>query len=158
MSAMTRLRKTQFIPFLDVSGTGGASPAWKRIDLSTIFELDAGVQTETMDYISYETPVTEIIGYAPRLPQEIALYQGNAVYDFVSELFYRLPVGAEAKVPALICFGGSERRAWRVDDCVLELGALNAVEGRIRFTLRLGGDIVRGTYALSNGAPAFQAE
>ena len=69
---MEKLRKHQFIPFLDVSGTKGDrwSPEWKRIDLSTIFELDPKPQTETMDYISYEMPVEEVDRYQPQLPQE----------------------------------------------------------------------------------------
>ena len=70
---MEKLKKHQFIPFLDVSGTMGGTwvPEWKRIDLSTIFDLDPKPQTETMDYISCEVPVEEVERYQPQLPQEV---------------------------------------------------------------------------------------
>lgn len=155
--AMTKLRKHEFIPFIDTSKTIGKSwePTWKRIDLSTIFALAANPQTTTADYISYETPVEEIDTYQPELPQEIALYEGNPVYDFVFGLFYDLPVGSDVHVPVLMCFGGKDKKAWQLKQATLVLGELNTVDGKLSFTLRLGGDIDRGTYAIEAGVPTF---
>lgn len=149
----TKLRKHQFIPFLNTSST--STPTWTRIDKSTIFALNPNPQTETMDYISYELPVTEIDHYEPELPQEIALYEGNAMYDFVFEKFFGLPVGSDAKVGALLCFAGTEKKAWKIDDTTLTLGELNTVDGKLSFTLNFGGDIDRGTYTISDGVPTF---
>ena len=156
---MEKLKKHQFIPFLDVSGTKGDAwaPVWKRIDLSTIFELDPKPQTETMDYISWEVPVEEVERYMPELPQEVALYEGDPIYDFVFGLLYDLPVGDGVKVPLLMCFGGSAKKAWQVRQCTLVLGSLNTVSGKLSFTLHMGGDIERGTYAVQDGVPAFTA-
>ena len=47
--AETRLKKTEFIPFLDVSG-GTGTVTWKRIDRSTIFALNPNPKTEERDY------------------------------------------------------------------------------------------------------------
>ncbi len=152
--SLTKLKKTDFIPFLDTSDTP-ETPAWKRIDLSTIFSLNPNPQTQTLDYISYETPVEEIEKYQPELPQEIALYEGNPVYDFVFGKFYDLPVGTDTKVPLLVCFGGSEKKAWRIPQATLVLGELNTVDGKLSFTLRLSGDIERGTYTITAGSPTF---
>lgn len=156
---MEKLKKHQFIPFLDVSGTVGGTwkPVWKRIDLSTIFDLDPKPQTETMDYISQELPVEEVARYQPQLPQEVALYEGDAIYDFVFNLLYELPVGSGVQVPMLMCFGGSGKKAWQVKKCTLVLGSLNTVSGKLSFTLHLGGDIERGTYSVADGAPVFAA-
>lgn len=152
----TKLTKNQFIPFLDVNkGSGTAS--WKRIDKSTVFSLNPNPQSETVDYICYEAPVEEIDHYEPELPQEIALYEGNPMYDFMFGLFYALPVGSAAKVPALICFAGTNKKAWMVPDCVVQLGELNTVDGKLSFTLKLGGNIQKGTYTLTDGVPAFTA-
>lgn len=162
--AETKLRKFQYIPFLDVSGTFGSSswnPSWKRIDRSTIFELSANPQTEEMDYISYELPVTEIDHYTPELPQEIALYAGNPVYEYAFELFYDLPVGSACFIPVMLCFapngeeGKKEQRAWQIQQTTFTLGALNTVEGKITFTLNFGGDIERGKYEIAAGIPTF---
>jgi hypothetical protein len=156
--SLVKLNKTQFIPFLDASKTinaGSWVPVWKRIDLSTIFSLNPNPQVTTMDYISYETPVDVIEKYQPELPQEIAIYQGNPVYDFVFAMFHDLPVGSEATVPVLVCFGGTGKLAWQVQNATLVLGELNPVDGKLSFTLKLGGDIEKGTYAITDGVPTF---
>ena len=50
MSAMTKLTKDQFIPFLDTAKDADySSSVWKRIDYSTIFELAVGEQEEDVD-------------------------------------------------------------------------------------------------------------
>ena len=154
--AETKLKKTEFSPFLDVSG-GSGTATWKRIDRSTIFALNPNPQTEERDYISYEAPVTEIVSYKPELPQEIAIYEGNPIYDFIFGLFYNLPVGDSVMVKSLMCFGGQDKKAWQVDKTTITLGELNTVDGKISFTLGFGGDITRGTYAITDGAPTFTA-
>ena len=153
----TMLRKHMCIPFLDTS-KGSNTATWARIDKSTIFALNPNPQTETEDYICYETPVTEIDHYEPELPQEIVMNAGNPMYEFIFSQFYDLPVGEDAKVPCLICFppnSSNEKKAWLVKDCTLQLGEMNTVDRKISFTLNLGGDITRGTYTVANGVPTF---
>lgn len=149
----TMLRKHMCIPFLDTGKSGTES--WTRIDKSTIFSLNPNPQTEKEDYICHETPVTVVDHYEPELPQEIVMNEGNPMYDFIFDLFYSLPVGSECVVPALICFPGSGKKAWRVKENVLVLGEMNTVDKKISFTLNLGGDIEKGTYTITQGAPTF---
>jgi len=154
---LTALNKTNFIPFLDTSKTINTTwvPTWKRIDLSTIFSLNPNPQTVSQDYITYETPVETVDKYQPELPQEIALYEGNDIYDFVFALFYDLPTGSAATVPVLMCFGGTGKKAWRIEQATLVLGELNTVDKKLTFTLKLGGDIDKGTYVITAGVPVF---
>ena len=148
------LRKHMCIPFLDTDrGVGDAR--WARIDKSTIFSLNPNPQTETNDYICYESPVTDVDHYEPELPQEIVMEEGNPMYDFIFDMFYNLPVGEDVKVPCLICFPGTDHKAWLIDECTLVLGEMNTVDRKISFTLNFGGDITRGTYTISDGVPSF---
>lgn len=160
MSSETSLRKHQCIPFLDTNKGASESYTWKRIDKSTIFSLNPNPQTNTLDYICFEAPVTEVDHYEPELPQEIVMNAGNEMYEFIYDQFYGLPVGEEAKVPCLICYppnAAGEQKAWLVKDTVLQLGEMNTVERKISFTLHLGGDITRGTYTVAAGVPTFEA-
>ena len=153
--AMTKLTRDKFIPFLDTAkDLTFATSTWKRIDYSTIFELTMGEQEEDMDYICYANAVTEINSNKPELPQEIACYEGNPIYDFMFQQFYDMPVGADVKVPFLMCFGGTGKKAWR---CIATITSkvLNTVDGKITFSIKLGGDIEKGTYTISDGAPTF---
>ena len=153
--AMTKLTRDKFIPFLDTAkDLTFVTSTWKRIDYSTIFELTMGEQEEDMDYICYANAVTEINSNKPELPQEIACYEGNPIYDFMFQQFYDMPVGADVKVPFLMCFGGTGKKAWR---CIATITSkvLNTVDGKITFSIKLGGDIEKGTYTISGGAPTF---
>lgn len=155
MAAMTKLTRNQFIPFLDVTkDTTFASSSWKQIDYSTIFELTMNEQEEDMDYICFANAVTEINANQPELPQEIACYEGNPIYDFMFKEFFNMPVGSDVKVPFLMCFGGTEKKAWR---CVATLTSkvLNTVDGKITFSIKMGGNIEKGTYSITSGAPTF---
>ena len=155
--AMTKLTRDKFIPFLDTAkDLTFATSTWKRIDYSTIFELTMGEQEEDMDYICYENAITEVKSNKPELPQEIAIYEGNPIYDFMFEQFYNMPVGSDVKVPFLMCFGGTGKKAWR---CVATITskALNTVDGKITFSIKMGGDIEKGTYTISEGTPTFTA-
>ena len=149
-----RLRKTDFIPFLDVSESD--APEWARIDKATVFQMSANPQSSSLDFISTEAPVEEVSGYAPELPSEIALYQGNKVYDRLFRMFYDLPIGSQVGLPFLMCFGGDSRLAWKTHVTVL-LGNLDTVAGKLTFTLKIGGAIERGTYIVTDGRPIFTA-
>jgi len=155
--ALVKLTKNQFIPFLDTAkDLTFAASTWKAIDLSTIFELTMGEIEEEYDYICYENPVTEITGNKPELPQEIALYEGNAIYDFIVGEFYDMPVGSECSVPFLICFGGTGKKAWR-GICTISSKVMNTVDGKISFSMKIGGTIAKGTYVITAGVPVFTA-
>lgn len=162
--AETKITKNKVIPFIDTSETIGStwSPTWKRIDKSTIFDLAFNPQSESVDYIAYESAIEEISSYQPELPQEIALYRGNEIYDFVEGLCIGLPVGDGVTVPFLLAWppaaSGGTIQAWQVKQCRLLLSNYNSVDGKITFTLKLGGDIDKGTVAIADGVPTFTAE
>ena len=155
MAALEKLTRDKFIPFLDTSkDLTLASCVWKRVDYSTIFELTMGENEEDMEYICYPSAVTEITGNKPELPQEIALYEGNAVYDFMAKEFYDMPVGSACQVPCLILFGGTEKRAWR-NIATLTSKVINSVDGKLTFSIKFGGNIEKGTYTITDGVPTF---
>lgn len=155
MAGLTKLTRDKFIPFLDTAEDSTfQSNTWKRIDLSTIFEFAMNPQSESMEYICYPNAVEEVNSNQPELPEEIALYEGNPMYDYIIKKFYDLPTGDDVKVPFLMCFGGSDKRAWR-GIATLLLDTLNTVDGKLSFSIKLGGDIDKGTYTINDGSPAF---
>lgn len=160
--AEVKITKNKVIPFLDISDSanqGGTwSPIWKRIDKSTIFDLSFNPQSTTEDYIAYETAIEEISGYQPELPQEIALYRGNEVYDYVERLCYNLEVGDALRIPFLLAWppeSDGSIKGWQVKECRLLLSNYNSVDGKVSFTLKIGGDIERGKVEITEGSPKF---
>lgn len=107
MAAMTKLTRNQFIPFLDTAkDTTFTASEWKQIELFYNFWINNEWTRRRYGYICYENAVTEINANKPELPQEIACYEGNPIYDFMFKEFFNIPVGSDVKVPFLMCFGG----------------------------------------------------
>ena len=147
---MAKLTRNLFVPFLDTT-RGGANPTWVPIDLSTVFELSFNPQEETYGYICYANDVTETNSYAPEMEQEIVLDNANPMYKFMKEFCLSLPTGSAAKVPCLVALP-DDTTALSTDgmlwgDAVVSPGALNTVDGKLTFTLKLNGDPQRGTVA-----------
>lgn len=159
MKRLTRLEKHQTPIFIDSSKSansdGAWAPTWKRVELSTTFALNLNPQTETLDFISYEAPVEEITKNQPELPLECASYEGDPAFDFLYELFKSRPVGAQAYVPTLICFAGTDKSAWQIQKTTIVFSDFNTVDRKLNFTLKFGGTIEDGTYEVSDGVPKF---
>lgn len=165
-----KITKDKVAIYLDISKsiiTESWVPAWRRIAKSKIFDMALNPQSSSEDYIAYETPIEEISGYQPEIPQEIAMYRGDPVYDYVEELVYNLQVGDALRVPVLLMFPPEldaegkltgKIKAWQVKEARLLLSNFNSVEGKITFTLKLGGTYDRGEATVSNGEPVFTAD
>lgn len=150
---LTRLRETDFIPFIDTKTTGDTA-SYKRLAKSTVFSLAFNPESESIKYISEEVPVEEVKYYVPEFDQEQYLYEGDPIYDFIAAKYEAgLPVGSACIVPLLLCFGGTTKRAW-LSDATLLLNELNTVDGKISFNLKLG-PISYGTYSIAEGVPTF---
>ena len=155
MAVLETLTKDQYIPFLDVKqDLTFEGSDWAAIDLSTVFELNMNEQTEEYDFICYKSAVTEVESNKPEMAQEIRTVQGNKVHDFIAKHFKGRPVGEQCKVPFLLCFGGSDKVAWR-GTCTITNKVLNTVDKKYTFTMAMGGDIQDGTYNISLGKPTF---
>lgn len=165
-----KITKDKVAIYLDISKTITTPswvPAWKRIEKSTIFDLAFNPQSTTEDYIAYETAIEEISGYQPEIPQEIALYRGDSIYDYIEDLVFDLQVGDALRVPVLLLFPpkldsegklAGDIRAWQIKEARLLLSNFNSVEGKVTFTLKLGGTYDRGTATVADGEPVFSAK
>ena len=152
-----KLTRNLFIPCIDTS-KGAETPVYKPIDLSTIFELAWNPTEETYGYICDANDTTETTGYAPELPQEIALESTNDIYKFVDELFWEFPIGSDATVPVLIIrpdANGAPTVGMLWKNASISPTALNTVDGKYTYSLKLNGDPTPGTVAISGGNITF---
>lgn len=139
-----KITKNMCIPCIDIGNAD--EPVWERISRSTTFEIQMNAETESQDYISQELPTEEIKNFAPSMDQEVATYKGDPIYEFMIDLFYHRKIH-HGKV--LICFPENEKGeklAWMVTDTVFVLQSMNWAEGKLTWSMNLGGDVVEGTY------------
>lgn len=152
---LKKLDPREAMLFLDISDTRGVAPEWKQVKLTERLGVYLGSVTMERQYVTRDLPSTMLVDYRPCLPQEIALYEGDPVYDFMVKLSYHLFLGEGAVVPALILFGGPHKLAWRADGCVIIPGLLDFARGRITFTIALTSTLRRGTYEVEGEQVTF---
>lgn len=154
MSAIEKLKKSEFLLFIDVNeDTSFQNNQYKRIDKSTVLDIAMNPQSESKEYIDSETPTEEVTSNQPELGQEMALFEGNPVFDFLYKKFKKCPVGEQIKVPFLLCFGGKDRDAWQTIASII-FSNLTPTEDKLSFNLKLG-PITHGKYEIVDGAPTF---
>jgi hypothetical protein len=158
MPELTRLKKHNTIPFLDIGAAGAEE--WARIGKSTIFDLVLNAQTEENNFIEDEMATTDVMRYAPSLAQELQCNKGDAAFDYLYDMFYNLPTGEDVKKNLLIVFAGNtgtedapKFKAWKTVSTLI-LDHFDSVAEKIYFSFTIT-SIVRGTATVSNGAPTF---
>lgn len=157
-----KLTRNLFIPLIDknkLTGTTSESYAWVRVDKSTVFELSFNPQEETFGYIDAANDSTEVTSYQPELPQEIILDNENALYAAMFDFCMSLPVGSDAVVPCLLVMPdtstGEATKGYLWKEATISPQSLNSVDGKLSFTMKLNGELTRGTVAASNGSFTF---
>lgn len=147
-----KLTRNLYVPLVDTLKGASASEGtykWVPVDLSTQFELAYNPNTETKSYICYKNDTTELTGYAPELPQEIALESTNPLYKFMDEYLNSFPVGSDAQIPFLFVRPDLTTGAATVglmwEHATVAGDTLNTVDGVLSFTISLNGDPVKGT-------------
>lgn len=161
MAGLTRLKKHNTIPFIDV-GTGGTA-SWARIGKSTVFDLVLNAQTEENNFIEDEMATTDVVRYAPSLAQELQCNKGDAAFDFLYDMFFNLPTGEDVKKKLLIVFAGNtgtedapKFKAWNTVSTLI-LDHFDSVAEKIYFSFTIN-SIERGEATVADGVPTFTAE
>jgi len=156
LDAGTMIKKYHVALFLN----GGTESAleWKQIKKSTDNTITMNAETQTFDYITDESPTTEINRYAPSLSQPITMYKGEPDYEFVFDKFFNQAVGAAAHSDILIVFYGADDssayKAWKAS-CILQIDNMNPVESTITATITFNGTTDKGTVVVTDGVPEF---
>lgn len=139
------------------------TPNWTRIKKSTELTLSMNPETEDVDYISDESPSTELSEYKPQIEQPLKMIKDEPDFEYFWDLFYSMAVGNDARTQYLIVFmfdkvgEGSDAayRAWS-GDCIVSFNELNAVDSELSFDLMFGGTVQKGTATVTGTAPDYK--
>lgn len=155
------VQKHKVAPFLN-KGTA-LSPEWIRIKKSTAFSINLNPETQEYDYISDESPTTEIKRYKPSLNQALTMYKGEEDYDLVFDRFFKLATGKDAETDFLLVFFQESKtvgdetyyKAWKCSS-VMAISDLNSVDSTITFDLYLNGTMGKGYVTIVDGEPVYE--
>lgn len=156
------IKKHQIGLFLNTAAASASAPEWKRIKKSTELTISMNPETEDVDYISDESPTTELKQYKPAISQPLKMIKGEPDFEAVWPKFYDLKTGEEAKMDVLVVFifdkdgsGASAKyKAWKTT-ALVTFNELNGVDSELSFDLNFGGTVERGTCTLTGTAPDY---
>ena len=156
---MAKMTRDLFRPYLSINQTGDA-PQWLRIDKSTQFEFSWNPSTEEKGYITDKNDATEVSGYAPELPEELALDTSSPLFTPLHDFLWQFNVGQDAQVPFLLVLpdaSGEPKVGYMWASATLTGDTLNSVDGVLSFTIAPNGDPVKGTVEYKGDVPSFTA-
>lgn len=158
MEKLKRWTKEKSMIFINTADD--ETPEWARIGKSTVYDLVLNANTVTEDFIEDEMPRDEVDYYKPEMSQELATYEGDKAFDYIWDMFYKLPVGTELNKKILFVFpkniglsNETKFQAWNTE-CAIILNDFNSVDKKIIFTLKIN-QIERGTVTVTEGKPSF---
>lgn len=155
--AITEFTK-KMCPIWRDCGTGDVED-WKRVDRSTVWEIAFNPNTEDKEYITDDTPTTQLKNYKPSMPQELeTTKESGGIYDIMSKRAIELPVGEKAYAKYIIALPDVNEAgkiyAWRVDTTEI-FDNLNMVDKKIKWGINVRGNIEVGTVVPTDGKPVF---
>lgn len=155
------IKKHQIAVFIDASKTD--APDWVRIKKSTELTLSMNPSTDDVDYISDESPTTELMSYSPKIEQPLKMIEGEKDFETIWEKFYNMATGEAAKTRYLIVFMFDKTgegldaayKAWS-GSALVSCNELNAVDSELSFELAFGGTVEKGTASVTGTAPDYK--
>ena len=159
---MAKLTRDLYVVLIDrnkILGNTEEGFDWVRLKKSRIFEFDFGAQTETFGYIDAPNDVSEITGYEPSLPQEVVLDKDDPMFAMMDKFCMSFPIGSAAHVPFLLVRPSIETGEPVVgllwEESTIVPNNLATIDGFLRFDIKPGGKMKKGTVTASEGTFVF---
>lgn len=142
--------------FMNISEVGGTKE-WKRIRLSTVFDIAFNAEKETNKYIVDERPSEFIKNYKPTMAQENRTDQGDAIFDFLFPKVWGMVTGKEANVETMVIAPMKDSNgsyyAWNDMETTLEWKNITPTDNKIIYDMLFGGGMKVGTVTMTDGVP-----
>lgn len=162
---MRPVKRTEIMAFLDITPKGN-SESFKLVGngmTSGSYSYEAGKDQET--YIVNDNATTIINNYSIAIDGEMKCFYGDAVYDYINELRYKLATGEDAETTILLVDKYDFTTVENVKNfkaqkfnCAISIssyGGDGGVTPTIGFTVDISGDPTNGTVVMNDGVPTF---
>lgn len=164
-STMRKIDRTEWVDFLNTTPKE-QTPTWAKIGVGIsdkATEYNAEVSEEK--WIIHKNATKTVDSYALTSGIEQTAYKGDAVFDYVDDIRYRLKIGTDAETQLLEVDKYSvtdesttpkyRARLWTVAISIESNGGETA---KINYSINYKGDPTFGTVTFSNGVPTFTDE
>lgn len=156
------IKRTDIMAFLNTD-PGKETEKWGLVGngmTSGSYSYEANETSET--YIVNDNATTTVDGYTLSIDGEMKCIFGDAIYDFINELRYKLAVGEDAVTDVLLVdkYNVVEETKFKAQKfkCSISIssyGGDGGVTPTIGFKINVNGDPENGTVTLAEGKPTF---
>lgn len=161
MPNTTRVKRSQFAEFLDITPNGDST--YSRIALgATSGSVSYNPTVTDEQYIDQDSGTKLLDSYAPVLSHEQTAYRGDPVFDYVDGLRKARAIGDDAKTTLLLvniydkqADGSYSAEEQEVVISINEFGGDAGNPVSISYDINFCGDGVSGTATITNGAVTF---
>lgn len=163
MAEKTLIRKHLIRPYLNKNTTGEAD--WIQIKKATEYTRSMNPTTEERDYISDESPTTEVTQYKPSEALSVTSYKGEEDFELFYALYKERAIGAAAQRDFLLVHVFDETEVegtsyFYAEKCsaTITVNELNATASTISVDVAENGTPVKGYVSYTEGKPVFVEE
>lgn len=158
---MSLVKRPEIIAFLNT--TPSSTTTWGLIGNTMTdgtYTYDASTTSET--YIVDDVATNIVDSYAVSIDGEMKCNKGDAVYDYINGLRYKLATGSDAETEILlidkydiVSTGTFKAQKFKCSVAISSYGGAGGETPSIGFTVSMNGNPIQGTATISSGVPTF---
>lgn len=158
----TKVTRPKILTYLNTT-PAVESPTYGLLGLGvTTGQIGMNASVTTEQYIHQETAYNSVESYAPNISITQTAYKGDAVYDYVFDLFYNRKTGSDCETDILNVYlveteGENTYKAER-QKVAIEISSYGGDAGspvQIEYTIHYNGSADKGTATITEGVPTF---
>lgn len=164
MAGEVKIGRDKIATYLDTKPEGSTTYALLGLGVTTgQIAMNANITTE--QYIHQTTSYNSVDSYAPSFDVTQTAFKGDAVYDFVFQLYINRATQSKAETKVLNVYLAEKQEdnsflAEEQDVCI-EISNYGGDAGQpvsIEYVIHFNGDHKKGTATIADGVPTFTAE
>lgn len=158
---LEKIKRSQFVTFLDTNPTGEANYALLGQGI-TSYGIAYNPQVSTEKFIIHDAATSVLESYQKQGAVTQKCYKGDACFEYLNELRRKNSVGSEVQTTVLDIDKwdkGTTANSFKAtkSDVILAINNYMGEEATIEYTIYYNGDAIQGEATISDGKPTFTA-
>lgn len=159
---VTKVTRPKVLTYMDTTPLA-ESNLWALLGLGvTTGQISMNANVTTEQYIHQETAYNSIDTYAPNISITQTAYKGDAVYDYIFDLYYNRKIGSDCETSILNIYlvETEDETTYKAEKqkIAIEISSYGGDAGnpvQIEYTIHYNGSAEKGTASITDGVPTF---
>lgn len=165
MSGEVKITRPKILTYLNTTPSNSGTPEYGLLGLGvTTGQISMNANVTTEQYIHQETAYNSIDTYAPSISITQTAYKGDAVYDYIFDIYYNRKTGSDCETDILNIYLAetTENNKYKAEKqkVAIEISSYGGDAGnpvQIEYTIHYNGSAEKGTATITSGTPTFSS-